>query len=92
MTAKDDTEYIVVMPRIEGNPEVGYEECYYSDSKRFLTLRQVIRHGMNDLCQSDDFLIGKVNGNKLLSLQWMEELRDDRDEVEAAARCLGLSA
>lgn len=86
-------EYIVVMPRIEGDLESGYNTVYYSDYRRCSTLDQAIRHGMNDLDQADDFLVGKVDGNTLLSLQWMERERKDHDfEVSAAAECLGLRA
>lgn len=74
-------EFIVVMPRIEGNPERGYGHVYYSDLKRSPSVEQVIRHGAVDLDQSDDFLIGKVDGQRLVSLQWMDEVRDDRDEL-----------
>lgn len=87
------SEYIVVKSYATGNPEVGYSLAYSSDLKRYPTLRQVICHGMHDLELSDDFLIGKVDGNTLLSLQWMERLRDDRDEaVEVAQQlCLAVS-
>lgn len=85
------SEYIVVMCRIEGNPERGYGEVYYSDLKRFPTVVGVVHHGMGELEQSDDFLIGKLDGNKLVSLQWMEEARDDRDEVEHVAEQLGFT-
>lgn len=84
-------EYIVIMPRIEGNPEIGYSTAYYSDMKRCQTMRGVIRHGSVDLEQSDDFLIGKVDGNRLVKLQWMDEIRDDESELENAAKGLGLS-
>ncbi|WP_078344573.1 hypothetical protein [Mycobacteroides chelonae] len=86
-----NAEYIVIMPRIEGNPQIGYTTAYYSDMKRCQTLRGVIRHGSVDLDQSDDFLIGKVEGNRLVRLQWMDELRDDKDELAQAAEGLGLS-
>ena len=44
-----------------------------------------IVYGFREL-DHDDFLIGKVDGDHLLSLQWMEEVRDDRDEL---ADCAG---
>jgi hypothetical protein len=83
-------EFIVVMPRIEGNPERGYGCAYYSDLKRLPSVEQAVSHGCLELAQSDDFLIGKVDGARLVSLQWMEEVRDDRDElVDVAAQlCL----
>jgi len=86
------SEYIVVMPRIEGNPETGYSTCYYTDRVRCFSLRDVKRHGMDDLDQSDDFLIGTLDGCRLLSLQWMDDLRDDHDELLDVANQLGLTA
>jgi len=75
------SEFIVVMPRIEGNPERGYGHVYYSDLKRLPSVEQAVSHGCLELAQSDDFLIGKVEGQRLVSLQWMEEVRDDRAEL-----------
>lgn len=51
------------------------------------------RGGCLELAQSDDFLIGKVDGDRLVSLQWMEEVRDDRGElVDVATQlCLEVS-
>jgi hypothetical protein len=86
------TEFIVIMPRAEGNSEHGYSTCYYSDMRRFSTLKKVIRHGAVDLDQADDFLIGMIVGNKLVALQWMEEVRDDYDERIEAAEQLGLKS
>lgn len=84
-------EYIVVMPRIEGNPEMGYSHVYYSDLKRLPSVEQVVSHGCLELAQSDDFLIGEVDGRRLVSLRWMEEIRDDEDERIDVATQLGLS-
>ncbi len=84
-------EYIVVTPRVVGTPEIGYSTAYYSDMKRCPTLRSVIRHAQNDLYQSDDFLIGKLDGNQLIQLQWMDEVRDDIEELEDVAYQLCLS-
>lgn len=75
------SEFIVVMPRIEGNPERGYSTVYYSDLKRQPSVEQAVSHGCLELAQSDDFLVGKIDGQRLVSLQWMDEVRDDRDEL-----------
>jgi len=84
-------EYLVVTPRIEGNPEIGYDTYYYSDNKRLYDVPCAIRHGVVVLDQSDDFLIGKVDGKRLVSLQWMERVRDDPDELADVAEQLGLN-
>jgi hypothetical protein len=84
------SEFIVVLPRIEGNPEMGYDHVYYSDLKRLPSVEQAVSHGCLELAQSDDFLIGKVDGPKLVSLQWMDEVRDDRHELIDAAKQLCL--
>ena len=72
-----DAEFIVIRCQIVGNLEIGYSSAYYWDMKRLPSVEQGIAH--------DDFLIGKVEGNRLVSLQWMEEVRDDCDELADAA-------
>lgn len=82
-------EFIVVRCQIVGNPEIGYSSAYYWDMKRLPSVEQGIAHGCVELGH-DDFLIGKVEGNRLVSLQWMDEVRDDRQEVIEAASQLCL--
>lgn len=84
-------DYIVVRSYVTGNPEMGYSLAYGSDLKRFPTLRQAIRYGTHDLDLADDFLIGVVDDKTLMSLLWMDELRDDRDELSDVAYQLCLA-
>lgn len=79
-----DAEFIVIRCQIVGNLEIGYSSAYYWDMKRLPSVEQGIAHGCIELGH-DDFLIGKVEGNRLVSLQWMEEVRDDCDELADAA-------
>lgn len=72
-------EYVVLMPRIEGNPDVGFEEMYYTDNRRFAALGACIRHGVKDLAQSDDFLIAVLDGDELVRVQYMGEVPTDPD-------------
>lgn len=83
-------EFIVVMPRVEGSTGTGYRTTYYSDNQRFPSVGRAIRHGAVELDQADDFLVGKVYGQRLVSLQWMNELRSDPDELASAASDLCL--
>ncbi|MCV7174792.1 hypothetical protein [Mycolicibacterium sphagni] len=83
-------EFIVVMPRVEGNMEIGYRTEFYSDFKQFTNVDRAISHGMVELDQADDFLIGKLQGHVLLALQYMHEVRDDPSELVRAADCLCL--
>ena len=85
-------EFIVVTPQVAGNPEIGYGTHYYSDMRRCETLNEAVRHGAVELDRADDFLIGNVDGNRLVALQWMNESRDDDHERRVVAAQLGLSA
>ncbi len=75
-------EFVVVKCQIVGNPEIGYSSAYYCDLVRKPSLEQAIAHGCMELGH-DDFLIGKVEGRRLVSLQWMEEVRDYSDDTDA---------
>ncbi len=76
------SEYIVIQCQIVGNPEIGYSSAYYCDMVRKPSVKQAIKHGLTELGH-DDFLIGKVDGRRLVSLQWMEEVRDYSDESDS---------
>lgn len=77
-------EFIVVRCQIVGNPEIGYSSAYMSDMQRKPSVETAIMYGVRQL-DHDDFLVGKVDGDRLVSLQWMEEVRDDRDELTDCA-------
>lgn len=66
-------EYIVVNQRVEGNPDAGFETCYYSDRRRFAGRLTALKHGyrQND---SDDFNIATLDGNRIVAFGF-----DDKD-------------
>lgn len=83
------SEWIVIGHRIEGDNRSGYTSAYYWDHKRFVSRGKAISHGTNDLDLADDFLIGEVMGQTMFAIWWMDDQRDDLDELSTIANDLG---
>lgn len=83
-------EFIVIAPRITGNPERGYRTEYFSDLKRRPSRVLAVCHGWEEYGH-DDWLIGMVVGTRLLRLAWMDEDRADLTELAEAADQLGFA-
>lgn len=83
-----NAEYIVIAPRIVGNMDAGYSTVYLTDEVRCWHVGGAVNRGFK-LYESEDFLIAKVDGRQLVSLQWMDEVRDDDDELAEVAAQLG---
>lgn len=88
--APDAREYMVIVPSLCGSP-VDYQTAYRTDGVRKPTREAAIAHGLAAEGH-DDWLIAIVSGDTLLGLAWQHEDRDDAEEVEEAARALGLTA
>lgn len=85
-------EYMVVCQQLytTGDPNNAFATSYDCDNKRFDTLKDAIRHGFV-IRDSDDFNIAVVDGNTLLSWDWMSETIDeDEDTMTEIAEKLGL--
>jgi len=83
-------KWMYVQPHIVGNPESGYSEAYSSDLRLLNTRRLAWRHGLRTV-GSDDFLVAKHDGERVVELYWgdTEPARDDADEVAAVNREFG---
>ncbi|WPJ72125.1 deoxycytidylate deaminase [Salmonella phage CRW-SP2] len=64
-----DVEYIVAVGRGIGSQETGYRIVYSSDMKKFKNREDALRHGEYTI-DSDDFNIGVIKNDELISLDW----------------------
>lgn len=82
-------EFIVILQSCwcsESGSGVGYSW----DGDRFSTREKAIEEGFT-LRGSDDFNIGVVEGDRLLSFDWMQEpVGDDAQTIEEIAQAIGL--
>lgn len=80
-------QYMVVCQQVVGNERDGYSVAYNLDARRFDRRREAISHGF-EIRGSDDFNIAVVDGERLLSFDWMDEpIGEPPDvlrEIEAA--------
>ena len=76
-------EYIVLCGQIVGGDGRPFETIYGFDGARFRSRDQAIQYGFK-IRGSDDFNIGVVGSNKLLSLDWMEKPVDTDPTVLSA--------
>lgn len=82
--------YIVLCGQVVGNVEAGFEIVYGSDYRRFRVRENAIRHGMK-IRDSDDFNIGVLRDNRLVSVDWMDEaVETDPHELRKIAREIGV--
>lgn len=65
--------YSVICQNIVGNTENGFSTVYGVDDDRFDTRQKAIDHGFT-FDRSDDFNIGVWEGDKLVSLDWMDRV------------------
>ena len=80
------TEYITICQSVVGNELSGYTIDYSTDGKRFSTRAGAIKNGF-EVRQSDDFNVGVVNGNKLVSFDWMDDpVGEDADGMAEIQR------
>lgn len=84
-------EYIVIIASAWCN-EQGVGINYGWDGERFKDRKEAIRHGFESR-GSDDFNIGVVSGNRLLSFDWMEHPvgGTDDDDMEEVAKAIFLT-
>lgn len=64
-------EYIVICQQIVGGDKSPIETVYNWDRRRFADRPAAINHGFK-IRGSDDFNIGVVEGDKLVSFDWMD--------------------
>lgn len=81
--------YFALAADVVGNPSVGLTTVYGSSVKEFPKRAEAISHGF-ETYSCDDFLIGIMEGGKLVGVAYMDEDRDDGDEIIEVAKALGL--
>lgn len=82
--------YIVICQSAWMN-EHGFGINYDWDHQRFSTRKQAIRHGWR-LRDTDDFNVGVVEGENLVSFDWMTEpVGEDDDTMAEIADAIGLN-
>lgn len=82
-------EFIVILQSClcSGGPITMH---YGWDGDRFATRAAAIKEGFK-LRDSDDFNIGVVEGDRLVSFDWMQEpVGDDEQTIEEIAQAIGL--
>lgn len=85
------TDWIVIRPFITGSFERGFQEEYTSDLMVHSSHSAAISHGFETI-GSDDFLVGRLSPTGRLDLlAWMDEVRDDTDELCEVSRQLCLN-
>ncbi len=82
------SEWIVVQPHIVGTA-ADWHLSIESDRVRLPTWGNAVKHGL-DATGHDDWWIAKVEGNRLVGLQWMAEEQREEEECSAVAQALGL--
>ena len=82
--------YIVIRPAIVGNLENWTTE-YYWDGAVYTTRARAITGGFK-VHGHDDWLIGILRDDQLIRVAWMDEDRDDADELADIAAALSLEA
>lgn len=75
-------EYVVICAQIMGDGSKPFEIVYGWDMDRFTVRQKAISHGLK-IRGSDDFNIGVLENDKLISLDWMREPVDTDPKVLA---------
>lgn len=70
-------EYLVICQQVVTG-ENGFEVCYEWDGQRFPERKAAIKHGFK-IRDSDDFNIAVVQGETLVSFDWMERPVEGND-------------
>lgn len=79
--------YAVVTAQIVGNAH-EWQHVYRTDDVRHGTRSAAIRHGVR-VHDHDDFLLARLDGDRLLGMAWQYEDRDPEDDEsdDVAAQC-----
>jgi hypothetical protein len=80
--------YIVIVPSIVGNLE-NWETIYYWDSLVYKTQQAAVRGGWK-IYDHDDWLIGVIRDDLLVSVSWMDDPPRDAEELASVAAGIGL--
>ena len=72
--------YSVICQSIVGSEEDGFHTRYDIDMDRFPTRKAAVKRGFT-MDRSDDFNIGVWDGDKLVSLDWMEQIVDNDPDL-----------
>lgn len=80
--------YIVIVPSIVGNLE-DWETLYFWDAKLYKTKQAAIGGGWK-IHGHDDWLIGVVRDDQLVSVSWMDDPPRDANELAEVAAGIGL--
>lgn len=84
------TKYIVVCQSAWCNAQ-GYGIYYGWDGEEFSTRKQAIKHGFK-LRESDDFNVAVIQGDRLVSFDWMDmPVGEDDATMGEIAKALGLT-
>jgi hypothetical protein len=83
--------YVLLVSRINGNPESGYTtDTYVPSGVRHESKAVAIREGFIH-CGCDDFNVGVIRGGRLAAVLWMDEVVDDEpSEIADRAAALGV--
>lgn len=81
MTHTPTTKYAVICQSVVGNTERGFIIAYGFDGELFDSRKKAIKHGWKTR-DSDDFNVAVVDGERVVSLDWMEESDRPQDEDE----------
>lgn len=86
----DKRGYIVVCQQVVTSPGRDWTIVYGWDGDRFQTRKRAIAAGFK-IRGSDDFNIAVVEGDQLVSFDWMNDpIGEDDDTMARIARALGL--
>lgn len=81
--------FIVLCGQVVGNEQDGFETSYDWDLREFATKPEAVSHGFR-IRGSDDFNIGLVRDDWLVSLWWMDsQIDEDAATLGEIARQVG---
>lgn len=81
--------FMYVQPRIVGNCEDGFETVYETDRTEFADRGNAISCGLENV-GSDDFLVVTLRDGMLAAVGWMDQDKDDLEELRMIGEYLGI--